>query len=155
MTKQEAIKILKSDQSPSQKFMALLMALQQAPQKNFVLVGSYNRRGFSPNALKSLKYDVKKAFEIKDSDLTEKVKAIKDESLNADVKIDKEEVQKWLLEADLENLNYNKELKPLASDVSKAFGGEPESQKKVDLMAFLQQKKSDLSPAEDNQESNQ
>lgn len=141
MTKQEVIERLKAKQTDSQKFMALLLALQQAPNKNFTLVGSYNRKGYSPSQLKTLKYDVKKAYNISHTDLS--AKATKTESKP---KYDKEEIFKNLVEVNLYKLDYHKGLKPLAADLAERLGGEPKSLRKADLIDFIEEKKSDLAP---------
>lgn len=80
MDKNEVINLLKDqEKSPREKFSLLVMALNSAPHKNFALVSHYNRSGFSFARLKSLTYDVQKAYAITDAQLKrfEKKKAVK------------------------------------------------------------------------------
>lgn len=150
MTKDEVVKIINSDLSDSAKYGALTQSLNKAPVKNLSLVNFYNRSGFSKARLKTLEYDVKKAFNISKADLSAKVdpKSAKSKPVDAE---NTEDVQtdfdiQVALNADFASLNYHKELKPLANDVADFLGEELKSQKKADLIAYLEEKKSSLDP---------
>lgn len=70
MDKKTVIGILKDGkQDKRSKFSMLLMALNQAPVKNFALTAHYNRVGYSDKNLSSIEYDVKKAFSISAGEL--------------------------------------------------------------------------------------
>jgi len=136
MTKQDVISILNGTQSAPAKFSQLVQALGVAPVKNLASVAFYNRSGFNAQRLKSLIYDVKKSYGISDSDLSAAPKAKpKKEQPKKEEKIN--------LEVDFSKLNYHKELKPLAQQVAEQTGDEPKSQKKADLIAFLEEKKAE------------
>jgi len=147
MTKQEVISILNSKGSDQSKFGRLILALQQAPVKNLASVSFYNRSGFSAQRFKTLVYDVKKSYGITDGDLSAKPKAA---PKAPEPKKDSKEID---LEVDFEALDYHKELRPLAADVAEATGDEPASQKKADLIAFLEQAKKEPSPTEKKSQS--
>ena len=145
MTKEQVIQLFVDKKSNESLFNDLMRALQQAPLKNLSLVSFYNRSGFSKQRLKSLIYDVKKAWAIKDADIKKVSEADKEPVLS-------EELQQKLAEADLEKMNYNDELKPLAAEIAKELNYKFLNQKKDTLLGFLSQKKSEYGlnePAKD------
>lgn len=148
MTKQEVIQLFVDKKSNESLFNDLMRALQQAPLKNLSLVSFYNRSGFSKQRLKSLIYDVKKAWAIKDADIKKISEADKEPVLS-------EKLQQKLAQSDLDQMNYNDELKPLAAEIAKELNHKFLNQKKDTLLGFLSQKKSEYGlnePAKDPEE---
>jgi hypothetical protein len=97
----------------------------------------YNASRYSPANLASLEYDVKKLCGITDKDLSSAVKAEKKTRALEVVTELPVEVTDILKDIDLEAANYNEQLKPLSKQIAEITGKEPESQKKVDLIAFI------------------
>lgn len=140
MTKDEVITIINSDLSEPAKFGALTQALNKAPVKNLSMANFYNRSGYSKARLKTLEYDVLKAFSISKADLSSVVSS-KPKAKNPKPEAKSDFDIETALDVDFSTLNYHKELRPLASDVADALGEELESHKKADLIAYLEEKK--------------
>lgn len=136
MTKQDVINLFIEKESDQSFFNDAVRALQKAPAKNLSLISFYNRSGFSKQRVKSLAYDVKKAWNIKDAE-------IKEANAPEPVAELPDELKEELAAADLDQMNYNKEIKPLAATVAKALNHSFTNQKKATLVNFLQQKKSE------------
>jgi len=123
--------------SPKEKYQALVQVLLKLDgatpgQKRF-----YNASRYSAPNLATLEYDVKKLCGISDKDLSRAVKAEKELNPPTTAKILPIEFTAVLEEIDLSKADYAKELKPLAKQISEFTEKEPESQKKVDLIAFI------------------
>ena len=136
MTKQEVIEVFVEKKSNASLFNDLMRCLQQAPLKNLSLISFYNRSGFSKQRLKSLIYDVKKAWGIKDAEIKKAAKPKEKPVLS-------KELQFKLAEVDLDQLNYNDQLKPIAAEVAKELDHTFLNQKKSTLLDFLKEKKSE------------
>ena len=124
--------------APKARYKVLVEKLKELDgatpsQKRF-----YNAAMYSPVNLESLEYDLKKLCGITDREVKKLVSANKQEVKDLDVIVELPEALKAKLQdLDVENANYNTELKPIAKELSEALGVEPISQKKVDLIAFI------------------
>ena len=124
--------------APKARYKGLVEKLKELDgatpsQKRF-----YNAAMYSPVNLEGLEYDLKKLCGITDREVKKLVSANKQEVKDLDVIVElPEEIVERLKQVNLEELNYNSELKPLAKNISEALGVEPTSQKKVDLIAFI------------------
>lgn len=138
-----ALKALKHSGKPSEKFNALLQSFMQHPLKPGAAARHYNSAGFSKERLETLIYDVKKVYEISDVQLREfnpepeKERGIKIVGAGNTQDAFVTEALKELLDADLENLDYHKELKPLAANVANELGEQIDSFKTEDLKNYL------------------
>lgn len=137
--KESVIAVLASHpKSPKERYKALVEQLKDLPgatpsQKRF-----YNAALYSPVNLSSLEYDLKKLCGIIDREVKNMVLANKQDAKELDVVVElPEELKAKLQDLDIENANYNTDLKPIAKEITEALGVEPESQKKVDLIAFI------------------
>lgn len=137
--KNAVIELLASHpKAPKARYKVLVEKLKELDgatpsQKRF-----YNAAMYSPVNLESLEYDLKKLCGITDREVKKLVSANKQEVKDLDVIVElPEEIVERLKQVNLEELNYNSELKPLAKNISEALGVEPTSQKKVDLIAFI------------------
>ncbi|MFD2824794.1 hypothetical protein ACFS5M_14015 [Lacinutrix iliipiscaria] len=141
-TKNEVKAILvASYNSPKAKFNAILSIFLKLDEVSPGQKRYFNAAGFSKTNLDALEYDIKKLCGIKDSELLSTKKQLKTVTVNAkDIDTPKlsEELKAQLNALDLQKANYNTELKPLAKAVSEALLVGPESQKKVDLIAYLE-----------------
>jgi len=151
MTKEDVILILNDSSSDKSKFSRLIPALQQAPIKNLANVSYYNKAGYSAQRFKTIVYDVKKSYSITAADLSafQKVEKSKPEGKTAKATTPLD--LKTALDVDIHALNYHKELRPLANDVADHLGEELESQKKADLIAYLEEKKSESQPQDEEE----
>lgn len=121
---------------PKERFKKLLQLLLDSPKSTPGQKRYYNSAGFSPARLSSIEYDLKKLYSISDKDLH---KAAKTRKLN-NIEVTKELPDTLLLkykDLDIDNADYNKELKPLAKTLSELLDKKPESNKKLDLIAFI------------------
>jgi hypothetical protein len=166
MEKKKVVSILRDEkQDKRQKFSTLLMALNQAPVKNFALTAHYNRVGYSDKNLKAIVYDVKKAYSISLADLNafEKTPAKKAPAPSQDhsnseekelegTKADKEEDEdKLQLESfnqdlkviDIENAEYN-DIKKLAFGLANELNIDFPNKRSETLKAFLTEQKKSL-----------
>lgn len=176
MDKSTVISLLKDDkQDKRNKYSMLLMALNQAKNKTLSLLAFYNRAGFSQKNLKSIEYDVKKAFGITTSDMrqsketdskpeenkpeTDKKEADKEEADKEEVSEEQEEKQEIkdqldlekynaeLREMNLEEASYQK-MKSLAENLADELNHEFPDRKKDTYMKFLTDQKKSLDNAE-------
>jgi ribosomal protein S18 len=166
MDKKTVISILTDQkQDKRQKFSMLLMALNQAPVKNFALTAHYNRVGYSDKNLKAIVYDVKKGHNISLLDLNafektpvEKVEAPSQDNLNSEekeveeTKADKEEnkdklklesLNEELKAMDIENAEYNT-IKKLAFGLANEINIDFPNKRADTLKAFLTEQKKSL-----------
>lgn len=131
--------------SPKAKFNALLAIFLKLDQVSEAQKRYFNAAGFSPNNLNTLIYDIKKLCSIKDTELVSAKKAVKKAAApTPSAPVLPEELEDALNTIDLKNADYNKELKPLAKAIAEALELELPSQKKVDLIAFLEKQREAL-----------
>ena len=128
------VNLRKDAKAKYQALVKVLLALSNSTpaQKRY-----YNASIYSPLNLSGLEYDIKKLCGITDSDISRAVKTEK-KTVTKVVSIFPEDLKNALQDLDLENADYNKELRPLAKQLSKVYNKEPESQKKPDLIAFIE-----------------
>lgn len=139
-TKNEVKEVLvTSYASPKEKFNAILAIFLKLDTVTEAQKRYFNAAGFSPNNLDALQYDIKKLCGIKDTELVSAKKDVKKEV--APTPTIPVEAQTVIDTVDLNSLDYNKELKPLAKAVAEVLQVELPSQKKVDLIAFLEELK--------------
>jgi len=129
--------------SPKEKFNALLALFLNLPEATASQKRYFNAAGFSPRNLESLQYDIQKLCGIKDTDLLTAKKELKNtlaetESTTTNPVVVPEELKAKVNAIVLADANYNTELKPLAKEVSEILDIKPISQKKDDLIAFLE-----------------
>lgn len=125
-TKEQVVQALKSDEPLKEKFNKLLELFLKHPGKPAGAARFYNSSGFSKERLKSLSYDIQKLFGITSKELTvrlvETMKPVKSNAVKG-----------------LKDLDYAKELKPLAIKMAKENGDTLTSMKKADLIAYVNQ----------------
>ena len=117
-------------------YHALVDKLLSLPQATPSQKRYYNASTYSPAILSSLEYDIKKMCGITDGNISR----AKKEGVVPQLKVvsDFPEDLKASLDAiDLDTANYNTEIKPLANQLSEVIGKSPASQKKADLVAFI------------------
>lgn len=124
LNKNEVIQALKSNVSPAKKFNSLLQLFMQHPHKAPGAARFYNSAGFSKERLANLEYDVQQVYGI-----------TKKELMNAPAV--KAEKKKEVEVKSFEDLDYHKELKPLAVETAEKLGDELPSMKKADLIEYL------------------
>lgn len=175
MDKKTVIGILKDEkQDKRSKFSSLLMALNQAPVKNFALTAHYNRVGFSEKNLSSIEYDVKKAFSINAGDLRTfkktEAKPVQEKRTKSKEKGEEqedskekgeeskeEEVEQESKKEQLDIEKHNEQLKDidtkkadyqemvsLAFNVAEQLNIELPDRKKATIVAFLEEQKKSL-----------
>ncbi len=167
MEKSEVVKIMLSESSEKQKFSELVMALSKAEHPNLTLVSHYNRSGYSKSNFSTLVYDVKKAFNIKASDMrvvtkkekvdvatseasTEEVNSIEvnaEEVIAEEVSTEKTDLElanEKLAEIDLSSANYHQEIVPLANELAQLLNLELPGKSKAVLVSFLEEQKKSL-----------
>lgn len=120
--KHKTIKILATETNRAKRFNALFTVFRSV-SKNAREIAAYNSGGVA--SLDKLEYDLKKYLGIRDLEVHSFTK-----------KASKEKPVVFTL-ADLEDLDYHKELKPLAASLAEKYGKEPASQKKADLLDFI------------------
>jgi len=166
MDKKTVVSILRDEkQDNRQKFSVLLMALNQAPAKNFALTAHYNRVGYSEKNLKAIVYDVKKSYSISPADLSKfektpakKVAAPSQDDSNSEEKeieetkedkeeekdkLQLEEYNKELKAMDIENAQYN-DIKKLAFVLANELNIDFPNKRADTLKAFLTEQKKSL-----------
>lgn len=133
--------LVSSHASPKEKFNAVLSKFLGLDEVSSSQKRYYNAAGFSPRNLESLIYDIQKVCGIKDTELITAAQEVNVviEEVAAPTLFLSEELKAQLHAMDFEKANYNTEIKPLAKAVSEALQEEPISQKKVDLVAFMQE----------------
>lgn len=155
MDKNEVINLLKDqEKNPREKFSLLVMALNSAPHKNFALVSHYNRSGFSSARLKSLTYDVQKAYAITDAQLKrfEKkkvVKILKSDEMKATDAV--EHIQKTDFK-DLESFLAKEEGRKTVLSAFEAKEEEAKAEKEEDEEDLKEQDQEEGNEAKENQE---
>lgn len=125
--KKKTIEILATVSKPSERFNALFDVYRKT-SKNRREIIAFNKRGVA--SLLSLEYSIKKHFGIRDVEIFN----FKNEETPS--KEQEKDTAVFTLE-DLEAMNYNSELKPLAAKLAEKHGQDPASQKKVDLIDFI------------------
>lgn len=139
--KKEVIAVLQdANKKPHEKFNAAMKLLRKSPFHNVMVLRAYNNAGYTPQNLKSIIYDLQKAFGISDKELRLRVKVV---GMNTDEN-EYSDLQNQLLNSVLEDLDYHKELKPLASALAEETETELADFKKETLLNFLQEHKSVL-----------
>lgn len=139
MDKQKVIETLASNDAPKKQFNVLLEHLMAHPHHPSGVARFLNARGYTPENLEMLKYDVMKTYEITKSAVSAFVpeptakKEVAQEALPTLVQ--------QLIEADLENLDYHKELKPLSVALAESQGVELADMKKETLLNYLNAQK--------------
>jgi len=135
MDKKTVVSILRDEkQDNRQKFSVLLMALNQAPAKNFALTAHYNRVGYSEKNLKAIVYDVKKSYSISPADLS---KFEKTPAKKVDIKTTLENLEEELLATEIEELS-DLQVKSLAYNLATELEHDFENEDIDSLKEFLQ-----------------
>lgn len=98
----------------------------------------YNASKFTKGNLQALEYDMKKLCGISEADVKKASKAIKKATVADNTPSLPNEVLDKLNTIELESADYNKELKPLAKLLAEHTSKEPQDQKKVTLLAFIE-----------------
>jgi len=165
MDKKKVInKIKDAELNERQRFSALIPALSSAPRKNLSLTAHYNRSGFSKDRLKSLIYDVQKAWSISDAELRNAVFVVKkgkkakkskkadlgkeDETQTEEEKANAlQQANEELKALDLEKAGYH-EFKGLAFTLAKLLDVELQDKTSATLSAFLAEQKKSLEQGE-------
>lgn len=150
MEKQKVIEKLASDTEARAQFNELLPMAIAHPHFPAGAARYLNASGFTPANLETLKYDIKKTYGISDMDVLNFVPEKTDETDTEETKLTFEEIAEKL-NVNLEELNYQRELKPLALEVSKSLGHELPNMKTETLLSYLSDQKAksiDVSPEE-------
>ncbi|HUI32013.1 MAG TPA: hypothetical protein VLY84_00220 [Dysgonamonadaceae bacterium] len=119
-----------------ERFQVLFDLYRKHPEALPTLNRSFNAQGYSPANLRSIEYELKKTYKIKDSEVAS-FSAKETKVVRLDVKALSAELLAELQLLDFDVVDYSKVLKPLANRVAKELDVKLESTKKVDLIAFL------------------
>lgn len=139
-----------------EKYNEIMKILRTSKDVNHVQMRLYNQMGATKESMSTLTYDLQKLYGITDVELrTPLVTQNNTDVSKIETSIPKIEISKELedalLQLDVKNANYAKELKPLANELATAFGDELKSQKGDDLKAYLLEKQEALQePAFEN-----
>lgn len=141
--KQEVIDVFVNHRKdPKAKYLALVQVVLDLEESTPSQKRFYNASKYSPSTLNSLEYDILKICGIKLSEVKSAVRALK-KAANMEVVINENDTlladfKKQLEGIDIHTADYNGVLKPLSKNLSELLDKKPESQKKVDLIAFIE-----------------
>jgi len=125
--KKKTIEILATKKKPSERYNALFDVFRKV-SKNRREIAAINKRGVA--SLLSLEYSIKKHFGIRDVEIHSFATTPSAPSKQ------KEHTPTYTREG-LESMHYQKELRPLAAELSEKVGVDPSDQKKVTLIDFI------------------
>src|SRR5690606_14358644 len=145
MEKSKVIEVLHRNEEPQKQYNELLQLFMKHPHHGPALAKYYNASGFSKTNLETLRYDIKQTYDIADKEVREFVAEEKaEEKKVAEApKLTEAEISEKL-SVDLDSLDYNKELKPLATEISNALGHEIPNYKKETLQNYLKDQKAKI-----------
>jgi hypothetical protein len=132
-----------------EKYNEIMKLLRTTKAVNHVQMRLYNQMGATKESMSTIIYDLQKLYGITDVELRTPIVAqnntdvSKNETSVPKIEISKE-LEAAVLQLDVENANYAKELKPLANELATAFDDELKSQKGDDLKAYLLEKQKAL-----------
>lgn len=139
-----------------EKYNEIMKLLRTTKAVNHVQMRLYNQMGATKESMSTIIYDLQKLYGITDVELRTPIVAqnntdvSKNETIVPKIEISKE-LEAAVLQLDVENANYAKDLKPLANELATAFGDELKSQKGDDLKKYLIEKQEALQePAFEN-----
>lgn len=147
MEKTKVLEVLRNNDSPQKQYNDLLQLFMKHPHHGPAQAKFYNASGFTKPNLETLQYDIKKCYGISDTEVRnfvpEKKEAPEEKALQA-----KKGAADLLeqLDVNFEELDYHKELKPLALEVSNSLGHELPNMKTATLIAYLNDEKAKLLP---------
>ncbi len=146
MEKKKVIVALTGNEVPQKQYNELLQLFIKHPHHGPAQAKYYNASGFSKPNLDTLKYDVKKCYGITDAEVRNYVPEKKEESIQEQFKRETKELGDFLVKllGNFEEMDYHKELKPLAVEVSNKFKHELPDMKTATLVAYLGEQKAKL-----------
>lgn len=118
-----------------EKFNQAIQLFRKSKYANPIAMRSYNQIGASPEAVRNLCYDLQKMHGITDAEI--RSKQLKEEKENETPVVLSEDLLGQIREIDLETADYNKELNPLANELSDVLGIALKNQKKATLVSFI------------------
>lgn len=148
MEKTKVLEVLRNNDSPQKQYNDLLQLFMKHPHHGPSLAKYYNASGFSKANLDTLKYDIKQTYGITDAEVRNFVPEKKAEKVNLEKASEElnNALGEQLLKIDVDQLDYHKELKPLAIALANSRDIELRDMKADTLRDFLNEEKSKLAP---------
>ena len=129
---------------PHEKFNQAMKLLARTKENNPMALRTYNQKGYTPQTLEAITYDLQQLHRISNKELRKKfVPAEKEEKIIV-VGTGESGNAAALLALNIEQANYHSELKPLAASLAEELKIELRDFKKDTLIDFLTEEKENL-----------
>lgn len=133
---------------PHEKFNQAMKLLAKSKNNNAMALRTYNQKGYTPETLEAITYDLQQLHGIADKELRKKF-IPQEEASKMEAEGTISEAAAALIVLNIAEADYHKELKPLACSLADELEVELADFKKETLVTFLTEEKQNLLKAEE------